>query len=138
MTGSYWMALAVTLHTPGYAASVVNPSRAHYFAKARLHRAKTNPLDAQNLARLAAALQPDRWTHPPAVYHDATKSTLWIIQAGEGVRAAVRDDNAPDGAPTGAFVTLVRQLLGAIRPFGGRTVSRPARCLPGNIQVLRV
>ncbi len=69
-TGSYWVALAVTLHTAGYAVSVINPLQAHHFAKAQLRRAKTDPLDAQNLAQLAAALQPAVWTPPPAVYHE--------------------------------------------------------------------
>jgi len=69
-TGSYWVALAVTLHTAGYAVSVINPLQAHHFAKAQLRRAKTDPLDAQNLAQLAAALQPAVWSPPPAVYHE--------------------------------------------------------------------
>jgi transposase len=69
-TGNYWVALAVTFHTAGYRVSVINPLQAHHFAKAQLRRAKTDPLDAQNLARLAAALQPETWTPPPAVYHE--------------------------------------------------------------------
>jgi transposase len=69
-TGSYWVALAVTLHTAGYAVSVINPLQAHHFAQARLRRAKTDPLDARNLAELAAVLQPAVWTPPPAVYHE--------------------------------------------------------------------
>ncbi len=69
-TGSYWIALAVTLHATGYAVSVINPLQAHHFAKAQLRRAKTDPLDAQNLAQLAAALRPAVWTPPPAVYHE--------------------------------------------------------------------
>jgi transposase len=69
-TGSYWVALAVTLHTAGYQVSVINPLQAHHFAKAQLRRAKTDPLDAQNLAVLAATLQPAVWTPPPAVYHE--------------------------------------------------------------------
>ncbi len=69
-TGSYWVALAVTLHAAGYAVSVINPLQAHHFAKAQLRRAKSDPLDAQNLAQLAAALQPAVWTPPPPVYHE--------------------------------------------------------------------
>lgn len=69
-TGSYWVALAVTLHAAGYAVSVINPVQAHHFAKAQLRRAKTDPLDAHNLAQLAAALQPAVWTPPPAIYHE--------------------------------------------------------------------
>jgi transposase len=70
-TGNYWVALAVALHEAGYRVAVVNPRQAHHFAKAQLRRAKTDALDAQDLARLAAALQPAPWTPPPAVYHEA-------------------------------------------------------------------
>jgi transposase len=70
-TGNYWVALAVVLHEAGYRVAVVNPRQAHHFAKAQLRRAKTDALDAQDLARLAAALQPAPWTPPPAVYHEA-------------------------------------------------------------------
>src|SRR5215217_6147421 len=69
-TGNYWVALAVALHEAGYRVAVVNPRQAHHFAKAQLRRAKTDALDAQDLARLAAALQPAPWTPPPAVYHE--------------------------------------------------------------------
>ena len=72
-TGNYWAALAATPHTAGYRGSVINPLQAHHFAKAQLRRAKTDPLDARNLAQLAAALQPAVWTPPPAVYHDAAR-----------------------------------------------------------------
>jgi transposase len=69
-TGNYWVALAVTLHEAGYRVSVVNPLRAHHFAKAQLRRAKTDALDARDLAQLALALCPASWTPPPAVYHE--------------------------------------------------------------------
>ncbi len=68
-TGNYWVALAVALHEAGYRVSVVNPRQAHHFAKAQLRRAKTDALDAQDLAHLAAALRPAPWSPPPAVYH---------------------------------------------------------------------
>ncbi len=69
-TGSYWVALAVALHEAGYRVAVVNPRQAHHFAKAQLRRAKTDALDARDLAQLAAALRPPPWTPPPAVYHE--------------------------------------------------------------------
>jgi len=50
------------------AVSVINPSQAHDFAKALLKRAKTDAIDAHTLAHLAALLQPERWTPPPAIY----------------------------------------------------------------------
>ncbi len=69
-TGTYWVALAVALHEAGYRVAVVNPRQAHHFAKAQLRRAKTDALDAADLAQLAAALRPAPWTPPPAVYHE--------------------------------------------------------------------
>jgi transposase len=69
-TGNSWVALAVTLHEADYRVAVVNPRQAHHFAKAQLRRAKTDALDARDLAQLAAALQPAPWTPPPAVYHE--------------------------------------------------------------------
>ena len=69
-TGTYWVALAVALHEAGYRVAVVNPRQAHHFAKAQLRRAKTDALDARDLAPLAAALRPPPWTPPPAVYHE--------------------------------------------------------------------
>lgn len=69
-TGNYWVALAVALHEAGYRVAVVNPRQAHHFAKAQLRRAKTDALDARDLAQLAAALRLAPWTPPPAVYHE--------------------------------------------------------------------
>jgi transposase len=69
-TGTYWIPLAVALHTAGYAVSVINPAQAHYFAQAQLKRAKTDSLDAQTLAQFAQAFQPARWDPPPPVYHE--------------------------------------------------------------------
>lgn len=75
-TGSYWITLAVTLHAAGYRVSVINPLQAHHFAKAQLRRAKTDALDAQDLARLAIALRLPIWMPPPAVYHEVRQRLL--------------------------------------------------------------
>jgi transposase len=69
-TGIYWLALATWLARQGYAVSVVNPAQAHHFAKALLKRAETDVIDAQTLTQLAALLQPDLWTPPPAIYEE--------------------------------------------------------------------
>jgi transposase len=69
-TGVYWIRLALALQQAGYAVSVINPAQAHYFAQATLQAAKTDALDAQMLARLAAHLRPTPWTPPPAIYAD--------------------------------------------------------------------
>jgi len=105
-TGSYWITLATTLSQWGYAVSVINPSQAHDFAKALLKRAKTDAIDAQTLAQLAALLQPKRWTPPPAIYSELqqrlaqrdslldlrqqVRNQLHALEQGPVVIAAVR------------------------------------------------
>ena len=69
-TGSYWISLATTLVAAGFAVSVINPKQARDFAKALLKRAKTDAIDAQTLAQLAAMLQPAPWTPPPRIYEE--------------------------------------------------------------------
>lgn len=69
-TGAYWLRLATYLVQQHYAVSVINPAQAHHFAKALLQRAKSDELDAQLLAELAARLQPAQWAPPPAVYQE--------------------------------------------------------------------
>ncbi|MDP9310322.1 MAG: IS110 family transposase [Chloroflexota bacterium] len=69
-TGSYWVALATSLHAAGYAVAIVNPAHVHNYAKSLPRRNKTDALDAQLLARFAAERRPDPWTPPPTVYHE--------------------------------------------------------------------
>lgn len=69
-TGTYWMRLALALHEAGFVVSVINPLQARRFAQMHLRRAKTDAIDAQLLAELAAMLQPAAWTPPPAIYDE--------------------------------------------------------------------
>lgn len=89
-TGSYWISLALRLHEAGYRVSVINPAQAHHYAKAHLQRGKTDALDAQMLADLAARLQPAPWTPPPAVY---TELQQRLAQRDDlvGIRTQVRN-----------------------------------------------
>jgi transposase len=105
-TGSYWMNMALTLTQAGFRVSVINPAQAHHFARALLKRAKTDAIDAQTLAQVAAHLQPAPWTPPPAVYAElqqrlAQRETLL------GLRQQIRNQlHALIQAPT--VVTAVR------------------------------
>jgi transposase len=69
-TGTYWIELATYLDAAGFAVSVVNPKQAHDFAGALGLRPKNDLLDAQTLCRMAATLQPARWTPPPQIYRE--------------------------------------------------------------------
>jgi transposase len=69
-TGSYWVALAVTLHEAHYLVSVVNPAHAHHYAQSLPRRAKTDLLDAPVLAQFACERKPAPWTPPETIYHE--------------------------------------------------------------------
>ena len=69
-TGSYWVALAVELHSAGYRVAVANPAHVHNYAKSLPRRGKTDGLDAHLLTQFGLERQPQTWTPPPAVYHE--------------------------------------------------------------------
>lgn len=92
-TGSYWAALAVSLHQAGYAVAVVNPAQVHNYAKSLPRRSKTDALDAQLLALFAAERHPTPWTPPPTVYHElrqrlVARDGLLAMRAPSGHRRA--------------------------------------------------
>ena len=68
-TGAYWRKLAQFLDSSGYTVCVVNPLRAHYFAKSLINRDKTDAMDAMMLAKMGYStyqLLPI-WSAPPPI-----------------------------------------------------------------------
>ena len=57
-SGGFERAVVAALHAAQVPVSVLNPAQAHAFGRALGRRAKTDPLDAELLARCGAALQP--------------------------------------------------------------------------------
>lgn len=52
-TGHYWQNLFAALTARGFAVTLLNPVRTHHFAQESIRRAKTDALDALNIARFA-------------------------------------------------------------------------------------
>lgn len=113
-TGTYWSTLAVALREAGYQVSVINPAQAHYVAKAQLRRAKTDALDAKDLASLEGKLELTQGrpagvgAPPPAVYHELRQRLLAreaLIalrqQAGNQRHALIRSPVRPPRASAG-------------------------------------
>lgn len=69
-TGSYWVALAVTLYEAGYQVAVLNPTVSHNYAKTLPRRSKTDALDARLLRQLATERELRAWSPPPAAFHE--------------------------------------------------------------------
>jgi transposase len=64
-TGTYGDLLAITLVDAGHRVSLLNPAIIHHYAKSRLSRAKTDPLDADVIADYVAKERPPLWTPLP-------------------------------------------------------------------------
>jgi transposase len=115
-TGSYWVALAVALHQAGYAVSVVNPAHAHAFARSLPRRAKTDALDAQVLAQLAAERQPAPWSPPEQVYHELRQrlvvrdGLLTMRQHAKNQRHALEQWPVTIAGALDALDTVIREL----------------------------
>lgn len=60
-TGPYHIAVCVFLHEQGQRVSVVNPLSVKHFARMLMHRAKTDRIDAQVIARYGKMVQPKLW-----------------------------------------------------------------------------
>jgi transposase len=69
-TGSYWVALAVALHSAGYHVAVVNPAHVYNYAKSLPRRGKSDSLDARLVTQFGLERRPDPWIPPPMVYHE--------------------------------------------------------------------
>jgi transposase len=67
-TSTYWMQVAVVLAKAGYSLRVVNPKQAHHFMQAEMQQTKTDAIDAQLLAQMAAKQSLTEWQPPSAVW----------------------------------------------------------------------
>jgi len=66
-TSTYWMDLAYLLFDLGFKLSVINPSKAKYFARMQLQYTKTDASDAILLMHFAQSQKPQVWTPPPTI-----------------------------------------------------------------------
>lgn len=64
-TGTYGELVARTLYDAGHQVSLLNPAILHHYAKSRLSRAKTDPVDADVIADYTAKEHPPAWTPLP-------------------------------------------------------------------------
>jgi transposase len=121
-TGSYWIALAVTLHDDGYAVAVLNPAQLHNYAQSLPRRSKTDALDAQVFMRFASERKPAPWTPPPAVYHEL-RQRLVARDGLLSMRQQARNQrHALEQWPV-IVASVVEQLDGVIADLDQRLVS---------------
>lgn len=71
-TSTYWINVALYFHEKGFVVSVINPLQARHHALSDLKTTKTDAIDAQTLADLAAsrAHKLRAWTPPPTIHRE--------------------------------------------------------------------
>lgn len=112
-TGGYERALALALHAAGRWVSVINPRQARDFARAKGRRAKSDPIDALELADYGAKLTP-----APDLPPSASQQRLWELSSRRAqlLTARTAELNRQDHLTLKELRTQARALL--------RTLSR--------------
>ena len=111
-TGTYGLALAEALADAGYVVSLVNPARIAAYARSRLTRSKTDPVDARLIAEFCEKETPPRWS-PPAPEIRALQALVRRLDALEDMRTQERNRLAAGPVET-AVQASIQHLIDVI------------------------
>lgn len=119
-TGGYEFDWACLLYRAGVTVSLVNPLRTKAFAQAQLRRAKTDPVDAGDIAAFCGALRPAPWS-PPAPELLELRGLVRRVQDLKAMAAQEKCRLAAPGAAgvSGSLVRHLAQLQGEIALLQG-------------------
>src|SRR3954470_21026499 len=107
-TGTYGELVATTLVDAGHRVSLLNPAIIHHYAKSRLSRAKTDPVDADVIADYAAKEHPPLWTPLPREIREL-QALVRRLDALIGMETEERNR-----AQAGALTPAVQQSIAAV------------------------
>ena len=107
-TGTYGELVATTLFDAGHQVSLLNPAIIHYYAKSRLSRAKTDPVDADVIADYTAKEHPPAWTPLPREVREL-QALVRRLDALLGMQTDERNR-----AEAGALTPAVHQSIAAV------------------------
>ena len=115
-TGTYGELVATALFDAGHHVSVLNPSIIHHYAKSRLLRAKTDPLDADVIAEYTAKEHPPLWTPLPRERREL-QALVRRLDALIGMQTDERNRAQAGGLPPAverSIATVLEHLAGQI------------------------
>ena len=106
-TGGLERLVLEELYAVGLPVALVNPARPKAFAEAQGQQAKTDALDARNLAQFAAAIQPD-----PVVLPSESRQRLaaLVVRRRQVLRMKVQEQNRVHTARKGQRASLKKHL----------------------------
>lgn len=108
-TGRYGDNLAHWLFNQGHLVSVVNPAAMHHYASVRLHRNKTDKVDAATIAEYCQRERPRAWAPPPPEVADL--QAFWRLRC-KIVKTRDADRNRlAAGLPSKAVHDLLKEAI---------------------------
>lgn len=108
-TGAYGEALAAFLHAQGFRVSIVNPKVIAHYAKSRLSRIKTDPVDAGLIADYCQKEQPAPW-EPLPVEVKALQALVRRLDALEEMRQMEQNRLLAGDHPAAVLASLQAHL----------------------------
>jgi transposase len=127
-TGTYGELVATTLVDAGHQVSMLNPAVIHHYAKSRLARAKTDPVDADLIADYTAKEQPPAWTPLPRDIREL-QALVRRLDALLGMQTDERNR-----AQAGALTPAVQQSIAAVLESLDAQIATVRRQIRGHIQ----
>ena len=119
-TGTYGELVATALFDAGHHVSILNPAIIHHYAKSRLARAKTDPVDADLIAEYGAKEQPPTWAPAPREQRELQAlvrrlDALIGMQTDEQNRAKAGSLTAPVQASIDAVLEHLEAQIATVR-----------------------
>ncbi len=127
-TGRYGDALALYLHQQGHQVSLVHPARIKKYAESKLHRNKTDKMDAKTIADFCRTQEPSLWT-PPAP--EKRKLQEMVRRLSALVKEQTRETNR---LKAGLESEVVKESIEANLEFLGAQITRLEEQIQSHIE----
>ena len=111
-TGNYALPLLMQLHQAGHRVSYLNPRRVKDFTRSLGRKAKTDPVDARDIALMVERLRPSLWT-PPTV--ERCELQALVRHRRDLVAQVTANGNRLKTAQSPAVKSSLQQLLKHLR-----------------------
>ena len=121
-TGRHSLGIALALHEAGHVVSLVNPAQIRDFARTKLGRNKTDPVDAAPIREYAELFKPRPWTPPSPALRRLCE--LQTIRAGMVASLTEWKNRSTSGMADDRALALAKATIQHFTTRGGR----PGHC----------
>ena len=134
-TGRYGQEAALALMAAGFTVAMVQPGRVRHFARSLGVRAKTDPIDAQVIARFGAATEPRPLCAIPA---EITRLRALVDRRDQVVELRKREDNHLEACTDSVVAKELRANIARLTKVAARYAADIARHLAAHERLNRL